>query len=640
MTTSACSQRNSSGGPAAPSDTATVALRPLPGSGSRLTGGFWARRVAANRAALPVGYQRLVDAGNIGNLRVAAGETDGTAEGASFRDSDVYKWLEATAWEHARDPDEALLDRLRELTRIIATAQREDGYLNSAIQVRGEERYARLWMSHELYCAGHLFQAAVAAARATGETGLLDVATRFADQLAATFGPGRRPELERHPVVEMALVELYRQTGRRRYLELAQYFVDARGHGRATKPGFDPSHYADPAHYADRVPVREARTLEGHAVRAVYFAAGATDVAIETGDAELLAAVRRLYDATRRRKQHVTGAVGSRWDGEAFGDSYELPPDRAYAETCAAIGTLQWAWRLLLATGDAGYADQIELLLYNAILPAVSLEGTDYFYVNTLHRRTGARGDVQRSPAHGRRPWFNCACCPPNVMRTLASLPEYFATGDENGLRIHQYAPAALRAGDLAVKVETEYPWQGRVVVTVREAPDREVELALRVPDWADGSTVDGWPVVAGGYASLRRVFRPGDRIVLEMPMPARLLVADDRVDATRGCVAVARGPLVYAIEQPDQPDGVTLEDIRIDPAAPLRPEHRPDLLDGVTVLNTTGAVAADRPGAPYRPYGGPAPVARPTPVTLIPYYAWANRGPHAMRVWIPATVG
>ncbi|GAA4636703.1 glycoside hydrolase family 127 protein [Actinoallomurus vinaceus] len=621
------------GGPVVPSATATVALRPLPLSASRLTGGFWARRVAANRAAIPLGHERLVTAGNIGNLRIAAGEETGDALGGTFRDSDVYKWLEAVAWEHARSPDGGLP---AELTRTVAAAQCADGYLNSGIQVRGEERYARLWMSHEHYCAGHLFQAAVAAARATGETGLLEVAVRFADHLAETFGPGRRGELDGHPVVEMGLVELYRQTGARRYLDLARHFVDARGHGNATKPGFDPSHYADPAHYADRVPVREAVAPEGHAVRAVYFAAGATDVAIETGDADLLAAVRRQYEALRRQKQHVTGAVGSRWDGEAFGDAHELPPDRAYAETCAAIGTLQWAWRLLLATGDAGYADQVELLLYNAVLPGVSLDGADYFYVNTLHRRTGARADVQRSPAHGRRPWFNCACCPPNVMRTLASLPAYLATGTDNGLQVHLYAPSTLRTGDLTVDVETDYPWDGRVTVSVREAPSRDVELALRVPEWADGATVDGRPVAAGGYARLRRMFQAGDRVVLELPMPARLLVADERLDATRGCVAAARGPLVYAIEQPDQPAGVTLEDLRIDPVAPLRPEHRPDLLDGVTVLRATGAVAAGPAGAPYRPYGGPAAPTRPVPITLIPYYAWANRGPHAMRVWIP----
>ncbi|MEV0151825.1 MULTISPECIES: beta-L-arabinofuranosidase domain-containing protein [unclassified Nonomuraea] len=624
------------GGPAVPSSSAAVALRPLPLPAGRVTGGFWARRLEANRAAIPHGHERLAEAGNIGNLRIAAGESTGTIQGAGFRDSDVYKWLEAVAWEYARDPDEALLDRLLTLSRTIAKAQCADGYLNSAVQVRGEERYASLWMSHEHYCAGHLFQAAVAAARATGRTELLRVATRFADHLADTFGPERRGELDGHPVVETALVELYRETGERRYLDLARHFVEARGRGRATRPGFDPSHYGDPAHYSDRVPVREAETVEGHAVRAVYFAAGATDVAIETGDAELLAAVRRQYDAMRRQKQHVTGVLGSRWDGEAFGEAYELPPDRAYAETCAGIGAMQWAWRLLLATGESVYADQIELLLYNALLPAVSLTEADYFYVNTLHRRTGARGEVQRSPANGRRPWFNCACCPPNVMRTLAALPAYLATGTEDGLQVHQYAPSTLTSGGLAVDVDTEYPWDGLVTVTVREAPRREVELALRVPDWADGSTVDDKPVTPGGYARIRRAFQAGDRVVLRMPMPARFLVADDRIDATRGCVAVTRGPLVYAIERPDQPPGAVLEDVRIDATTPPRPEHRPDLLDGVTVLRAEGALAQGPADIPYRPRGEPAPPARPADITLIPYYAWANRGPHAMRVWIP----
>ncbi|MEU7745053.1 beta-L-arabinofuranosidase domain-containing protein [Nonomuraea sp. NPDC049158] len=619
---------------AVPGPAAAVALRPL--SANRVTGGFWARRLAANRAAIRLGHERLVQAGNIGNLQIAAGESTGTAEGAGFWDSDVYKWLEAVAWEHARSPDEGLLEHLHKLSRTIAAAQREDGYLNSAIQVRGEERYARLWNSHEHYCAGHLIQAAVAAARATGHDELLRVATRFADHLAGTFGPDRRGELDGHPVVEMALVELYRQTGARRYLDLARHFVEARGHGRAAKPGFDPSHYGDPAHYSDRLPVREAETVEGHAVRAVYFAAGATDVAIETGDAELLAAVRRQYDTMRRQKQHVTGAVGSRWDGEAFGEAYELPPDRAYAETCAAIGTMQWAWRLLLATGDSAYADQIELLLYNALLPAVSLSEADYFYVNTLHRRTGARGDVQRAPAYGRRPWFNCACCPPNVMRTLASLPAYLATGTDDGLQVHLYAQSTLTSGGLTVTIDTEYPTDGLVTVTVQEAPEREVELALRVPDWAEGSTVDDKPVAPGGYARTRRVFQPGDRVLLRMPMPPRVLVADDRVDATRGCVAVTRGPLVYAIEQPDQPSGVVLEDVRLDPATPLRLEHRPDLLDGVIVLRADGALAPGPAESSYRPYGQPLPSARSTDITLIPYYAWANRGPHAMRVWIP----
>ncbi|WP_290869068.1 beta-L-arabinofuranosidase domain-containing protein [Hamadaea sp.] len=577
--------------------TTGVTLHPLGLADSRITGGFWADRIAANSAAIPVGRERLIEAGNIGNLRIAAGEQTGAARGAVFWDSDVYKWMEAAAWEYARSEDPGLLSHLRELTATVAAAQESDGYLNSVMRLRGEPRYTQLWLSHELYNAGHLFQAAVAAARATGDRTLLYVGVRFADHLADTFGPGKRNELEGHPGIETALVELFRETGERRYLDLAAYFVDARGHGRATKPGFDPSHFADPAHYADRVPIREASRLEGHAVRAVYFALGATDVAIESGDAELLAAVRRLFDAMSARRQHVTGGVGSRWDGEAFGDDYELPPDRAYAETCAAIGVFQWAWRLLLATGDPRYADQMERILYNAVLPAVSLTEPEYFYVNTLHRRTGARADVQRSPANGRRPWFNCACCPPNVMRTLASLPGYVATGTEDSLQIHQYAQGTLRSGDFAVDVDTAYPWDGRVVVTVLEAPTHPVDLAFRIPH-------------GGEYSRTSRVFRPGDQVVLELDLTPRLIEPDERVDATRGCLAVARGPLVYALEQPEHPDAV-LEDLRIDPAAPISAEPRPDLLGGVTVL-------------------------RSDHLTLIPYYAWANRGPHAMRIWIP----
>lgn len=588
------------GGPVVPSPQATIVLRPLSNSG--VSGGLWALRMATNRAAIPVVYQRLVDAGHIRNLRIAAGQETGEIEGAAFRDSDVYKWLEAVAWDGTSDATDVI--------STVVAAQRGDGYLNSVMQVTGEEPYTRLWMSHEFYCAGHLVQAAVAAAR-TGSTELLDVATRFADHLATVFGPHGRSELDGHPLVEMALVELYRQTGESRYLELAKHFVDSRGYGRAGKPGFDPSPYGDPAHYADAVPAREADTLAGHAVRAVYFAAGATDVAIETGDDELLAAVRRQFDNVARQKQHVTGGVGSRWEGEAFGEPYELPPDRAYAESCAAIGMMNWAWRLLLATGESEYADQVERILYNAVLPAVSLSGTEFFYVNTLHRRTEARGDVQRSPANGRQPWFNCACCPPNVLRTLASLPAYLATGSSDGVQVHQYMTGSVSTGEFTVDIETDYPWDSRITVTVREAPNREMELALRVPAWAEGSTVEDKPVQPGAYARLRRVFRPGDTLVLEIPLHPRVVTPDDRVDAMRGCVALARGPLVYAIEQPDQPDGVTLEDIRIDPATPIDVEHRPDLLGGVTVL-------------------------RSADTTFIPYFAWANRGPHAMRVWIP----
>jgi uncharacterized protein len=614
--------------PVVPTGAAVLALHPrVVGA---VSGGFWSVWAAANGTAVERGYERLVEAGNVGNVRIAAGERDGAAQGPVFADSDLHKWLEAAAWEYGRRPDPALLDRQLALTRTLAAAQCPDGYLDTPIQLRADPaRYSDLGWSHEHYCAGHLIQAAVAQARATGRADLLDVAVRLADHLAGTFGPAGRPDLDGHPVVEMALVELYRQTGGRRYLDLARHFVDTRGRGHATPPG------ADPGYFSDRVPVRTAGTVEGHAVRAVYFGAGATDVAIETGDTELLSALRRQYAAMAATKQYVTGGLGARWDGESFGDEYELTADRAYAETCAAIGAVQWAWRLLLATGDAGYADQIELLLYNAMLPGVALSGTEYFYVNPLQQRAGARADGDRSPAHGRRGWFTCACCPPNVMRTLASLPAYLATGTADGLQIHQYATGTLAAGDgLRAEVATGYPWDGRIVVTLSRVPDREIELALRVPGWAAGAALDGEPVPAGRYARLRRRFAAGDRVTLELPMPVRLLVADDRVDAARGCVAVARGPLVYAAEQTDQPAGMAVDDVRIDPAAPFTAE-RTDILGGVTLLRTNGFAASDHSGPLYRPYGEPTPV-RPAELTLIPYYAWANRGPAAMRVWLP----
>src|SRR5690606_13208628 len=420
----------------------------------------------------------------------------------------------------------------------------EDGYLDSVVQLRHDERYSELHMSHEHYCAGHLIQAAVAYSRTTGRTELLDVARRVADHLVATFGPDRNPALDGHPVIEMALVELYRETGERAYLDLAKHFVDTRG--RATITGG-----REVAYYSARVPVRAAPTVDGHSVRAVYLAAGAADVAAETGDAELLAALETQYDSMARQKQYITGGRGSRWDGEAFGDPYELPNDRAYAETCAAIGGVQWAWRMLLATGEARYADQIERMLLNGFLAGVSLSGTEYFYVNPLQLRSDAHPEEDRSPAHGRRSWFSCACCPPNIMRTVSSLTGYLATADGTSVQLHQYAPgtvtAPLDGGTLRLRVETRYPDEGRIALHVEEAPDGEATLALRVPAWADGATLDGDPVQAGTYARTTRRFSAGDTVVLDLPLTPRLTGADPRVDAARGAVAIERGPLVYA---------------------------------------------------------------------------------------------
>jgi DUF1680 family protein len=616
-------------------------LRPVPLAGVEITGGLLAARQTANGdAAVPSGRERLETAGNLDNLRFAAGTAKGEYRGPIFMDSDVYKWLEAAAWEYARRPSEALLEAQREVTALVAAAQQPDGYLNSAIQAAegrqlgasgadegpdtGAERYRDLPWSHEHYCAGHLIQAAVAQVRCTGDRALLDVAIRFADHLVETFGADLRQDVDGHPVVEMALVELYRETGDQRYLDLAKYFVEARGHGLIERYGHEPTYFSD------RVPVRRQTTVEGHAVRAVYLAAGAADVAIETGDTGLLDALRTQFAHMLATKTYLTGGLGSRWEREAFGDEYELPPDRAYAETCAAIGGIQWAWRMLLATADPVYADAAERMLYNGFLAGVSLSGTEYFYVNPLQHRTGAHPDENRSPAHGRRGWFDCACCPPNVMRTMAGLGGYLASTDDQGLQIHLYAHSTVTAGATRVEVDTDYPWDGRVRVRVAATPGGEWTLSLRIPAWAAGATVDGEPVEAGTYAAVRRAWQPGDEVTLDLPMPVRFTAADPRIDAVRGCVAIERGPIVYAAEGPD------VDDLTVDPASGARIEHRSDLLEGVTVVSLAGQVA-DHGRRPW-PYPGEAAAAatRTTEVEAVPYFAWANRGITGMRVWMP----
>jgi DUF1680 family protein len=624
-------------GPLRPTGEAIGRLRPVPSGAARILGGFWAARQEANRgSAIASGPERLEAAGNLDNLRIAAGERKGETRGLIFMDSDVYKWLEAAAWEYARRPSEELLRAQRELTAIVAAAQQPDGYLNSVVEAEGRGRYHNLPWSHEHYCAGHLIQAAVAQVRATGDRSLLEVAVRFADHLVTTFGEDRRHDVDGHPEVETALVELFRETGNRSYLELARYFVDARGHGLMAGYG------EEPTYFCDRVPVRDQTSVEGHAVRAVYLGAGATDVAVELRDTELLGALTRQFADMIATKAYVTGGLGSRWDRESFGEKYELPPDRAYAETCAAVGGVHWAWRMLLATGDPFYADVAERILHNGFAAGVSLGGDEYFYVNPLQLRSGAHADENRSPAHGRRGWFDCACCPPNVMRTLAALDSYLATTDDDGVQLHLYAPGEIDAGRMRLTVETDYPWDGRIRVRVDGTPDDAWTLSLRVPGWAAGATLivvgEERPTTPGTYATVRRQWRAGDVAELLLPMDVRMVAADERVDAVRGCVALERGPLVYAVEQVDQPAGVAVDDVRIDPGGDLVAEHRPELLGGVTVVTVAGRARRHEPGSwPYRPAAAtsdaPGDVVR---LTAVPYFAWANRELGPMRVWIP----
>ena len=606
--------------PARPTDDADAVMRPLSVSAVRIAAGLWADRQRVNReASIPIGSHRLRDAGNLADLELAARQLrDPDANplpdeyrGPLFMDSDVYKWLEAVAWEYGRVPAEELREEIATFSDAVAQAQADDGYVNSFVQVTraGAERYRDLVMGHEHYCFGHLIQAAVALHRVIGDCALWQVALRAADHLVATFGPGGNPGLDGHPVVEMALVELYRETGRREYLELAEHFVTTRG--RSTIHGW----HREPIYFSDRVPVRDAEVPEGHAVRAMYLAAGAGDLALE-GTGDLAPALARQWRNMVDTKQYVTGGLGSRWDGEAFGDPYELPPDVAYAETCASIGAVQWAWRQLLRTGEVGYADGIERLLLNGFLSGVSLSGEEFFYVNTLQVRSDAVPDDHRQPVNGRQRWFHTACCPPNVMRTIAQVGSYFAAADDAGLIVHQYADRHDHRRRPPVGLQTDYPWDGRITVTVEETVEQPWQLSLRVPGWCEGATLTGpdgdASPVGPGYVCLQRTWRAGDRVVLELPMPVRLTRAHERVDAVRGCRAIERGPLVYAVEQTDLPAGIAVDDLHLRSADPalLRAEPQPDLLGGCVVVHRPGRGHRRRGG--HDPRGAVLPVGQP----------------------------
>jgi DUF1680 family protein len=624
------------------SQSACARLNPLPVTAVRLADAFWSPRLRINReTTLPSQYRLLVEKGRLDNFRRAAGKKpDIPFQGRYyFNDSDVYKWLEAASWSLAAAPDDAALrQRVEEAIAEIADAQDRDGYLNTYFSVeRAGERWTNFDL-HEMYCAGHLFQGAVAHFRATRSPRLLDIATRLADHICDRFGPeeqGKRRKLDAHAEVEMALVELYRATGNRRYLEQAQFFLDARGHGLLGRPYT----YFDPDYAQDNAPFRELDRVTGHAVRMMYLDCGAADVYAETGEAALKAALDRQWTNMTGRRLYVTGSVGARGEGEAFGKDYQLPSASAYAETCAAIGNVMWNWRMLLITGEARYADVMERALYNGMLSGLSLDGAAYFYENPL----------ADDGAHRRQEWFECACCPPNVARLLASLPGYFASLTENSVWIHLYGESAgtttLPGGEAVAWTQTtDYPWDGAIAITLTQAPPAPISLHLRIPGWAEEASLaingarDEAALRPGSYARVERVWRPGDTLRLTLPMPVRRLIGHPNIVDTYGRIALMRGPLVYCVEQADHPDA-DVATLRLPADADLQAVPRPDLLGGVLTIQGE-AQAIDLSGWQRVLYQSAARVRsashRPVRLTAIPYYAWANRSPGPMTVWIP----
>ena len=614
-------------------------LRSVPLAAVKLSDGFWRQRVQANAAAgMPAFFHAMEEHGVLDNFRRLSGRKEGPYREAGYgSESDLYKWIEAVGYVLQTGEAPELRALAEAAIEEIAALQGEDGYLYAGTTLGGNPDYARfsrLQNSHELYCAGHLLQAAVAYWRATGDGQLLGVATRLADYLCGVFGPGQLETTDGHPEIELALVELYRATGERRYLDLAGFFLSR------------------PQSHENLPPIAQRPALVGHSVRSGYICSGGADWYLETGDAAMLDNLRGLWDDLVGGKIYLTGGIGARFAGEAFGEPYELPNARAYAETCAAISHAMWAWRMLLATGEAQYADWLETILYNGFLSGVSLSGAEYFYMNPLASSGGYR----------RQPWFGCNCCPPNIHRTFASLPGYFFTTSEEGLWVHLYdaCEALLTLPDrtsVQLEVRTRYPWEGQVEIVVTPAAPAEFTIFLRIPGWAEGArvTVNGeestgeTPVPPGNYLPLRRRWAPGDVIRLELPLPVRLVESHPRVTENRGAVALTRGPLVYCLESPDNvtaaiPD-LALAPAPGDPSGGFCAEWQPLLLRGVTLLRGPGqapcaACTAGQPDPLYRPWGEPPAPRYDLPTTAIPYYAWGNRESAGMAVWAPVAGG
>lgn len=622
------------GGPVGPSRSV---FRPLGSEEVRIVGGFWAQKQDLNATTIIdhclTWMERI---GWIGNFdRAADGTVADHHDGIEFVDSEVYKLLEAMAWELGRSNDPELERTYRSLVSRVAAAQEPDGYLHTSFGREGQRpRFSNLEWGHELYCFGHLFQAAVARLRTGHDDLIVDVARRLADHVYVEFGPNGRDAICGHPEIEPALAELGRALSEPRYLELARIFIERRGHGTLKTTLFQSSEY-----FLDDIPVRDANVLRGHAVRAEYLAAGAVDVATEFGDTELLEAVKRQWTNTLAARTYLTGGVGSHHQNEEFGSDFELPADRAYAETCAAIGSVMLSWRLLLATGEAKYSDLIERTLLNAVLVSPREDGKAFYYTNTLHQRTLGSEPVEdelseRAEASLRAPWFEVSCCPTNVARTLASVASYFATASADGLQLHQFGDldvaTTVDGSPVRLRMRTSgYPFDGHVSITV-EADD-EIELSVRIPSWARDAviTIGGETLAAeDGYVRLRRHFDPNEPLLLDLPLEPRLTYPDPRIDALRGTAAVERGPLVLCVESTDLPAGLQVDSVGL--RTSTLPLQTPD--------GASAPIAITEPHPAVWPYGSsPSADGRSeTTVELRPYIQWANRGPSTMRVFLP----
>jgi uncharacterized protein len=617
-------------------------LQSVPVRAVTIEEGFWSKRRKTNvERSIPTMREQLEQHGRMDNYRRLVGKSKEPQKGPYYSDSDIYKWMEAAGFALQSGDIPELRNVTSSMIKEVVAVQEPSGYLNTYYV---EDKVSQRMLTHsqevghELYNLGHMIQGAIAYYRATGDATLMEAGAKMVDGfLLPNFGPGpdKKPIVSGHPEIEMSLIELYRTTGNKKYVELAGYILQG-----DSRMGLESRRTI---YMYSGTPFTQRTKLEGHAVRAMYACCGATDYYMETGDQTYWKTLNRLWEDLSQHQMYVTGGVGARAAGEAFGEPYELPNAQAYGESCAAIGNMMWNWRMLAASGEAKFTDVIERALYNGINSGMSLEGTLYCYRNPL-------AFDPASGEHIRNPWYDTTCCPPNLERTFASLPGYFYSTSKDGVYVHLYDNSTLdwhlqNGTGLKIAQKTNYPWDGDVKMTVTPAQATEFTLFARIPGWVKGAkiSVNGKNVEgaqAGQYLAIKRQWAAGDTVTMNFPMPTEVLASNPRVTENRDRVAVQRGPIVYCLEQSDQPNVPVLADVALaasaSPAKAFRPEHKADLLDGVTVLHHTGAARENSPTGEglYMPANLDAPKMRSQKLTMIPYYAWANREPTQMQVW------
>lgn len=602
---------------------------------------FWAQRIETNRkVTIPYAFKKCEETGRISNFAKAGGLMGGKHEGIYFNDSDVYKVVEGAAYSLKIHPDTELEKYVDEVIDKIAAAQWEDGYLYtfySLPQRQPEKRWSNVRKMHELYCAGHFFEAAVAYYQATGKDKILNVAVRLADYIDSVFGPDDKRDVPGHEEIEIGLVKLYRQTGNDKYLRLAKFFLDERGRADVREL------YGQ--YCQDHKPIVEQSEAVGHAVRAGYLYCGIADVAALTGDTNYIKAIDRIWENVATKKLYLTGGIGARRKGEAFGDNYELPNETAYCETCAAIANAMWNHRMFLLQGDAKYIDVLERVIYNGFLSGISLSGDKFFYPNPL----ASDGKRQRSP------WFGCACCPTNIVRFVPAIGGYAYARNGDSLYVNLFITGGgsfkLKNNSVKLKQLTRYPWEGDIKITVEPKRPAEFPIYMRIPGWARNQPVpsdlykymeksdekvtlkvNGAVVpldMDKGFARIRRNWKKNDVIQLNLPMPIRRVFCNKKVKDNVGKVALERGPIVYCAEEVD--NGPNVRRLVLSADVRIKPEYRADLLGGVCVIK--GWV---RTWHREQQHVYPA----KQDFVAIPYYAWAHRDAGEMAVWLPRYLG